>query len=101
MGWMDDVQLSFQYVVSVNNHLFQSQVEMKGREMTFILLFFQCVCCIGLIILLTSYFGSKINYLCYQRDVLYRNLGVSLLPYEVMPKDLEQVCDQIDKERKR
>lgn len=34
-----------------------------------------------------------------QRDVLYNNMGLGL--FEMMPKDLSEVCDQIDEERKK
>jgi len=42
--------------------------------MTFILLFSQCVCYIGLVFLLASYFGGIIKRLRHQRNSLYESL---------------------------
>ena len=68
--------------------------------MTYVLLFIQCICSVGLILLFTSYFGVQIKHLRHQRDVLYENLGLSLYTTDV-PLEWNKVLTEIDEERTR
>ena len=65
--------------------------------MTLILLFSQCVCCIGLMLLHASYFGSKINHLRRQRDVLADHIPDFMRNHD--HDDLLLVLEQINEER--